>query len=164
MVTLSDVFVFSNVSIYTTVVQTRKTSLKGFVSYYGTMVVLIRNVKFLLTCTVYNSFHIKCRIFLLKIVTKDMFACGMLAALVFRLSAFKGVYLHVLGCFWLWYTVFMWCSSWQQTKAICVKFDPSTEQNSHSVYMFGTGVTLHLRRTWRQRPMPSLWFISLPHC
>ena len=47
MVTLSDVFVFFNVSVYTTVVRTRKTSLKWFVSYYGTMVVLIRNKVFI---------------------------------------------------------------------------------------------------------------------
>ena len=49
---ISDVFEFSNMSVYTTVVHTRKTSLKRFVSYYGTMGVLKRNVKFLLTCTV----------------------------------------------------------------------------------------------------------------
>ena len=55
MVTLSDVFVFSNVNVYTTVVRTHKTSLKWIVSYYRTMVVLIRNVKFLLTCTVWYA-------------------------------------------------------------------------------------------------------------
>ena len=71
MVTLSDVFVFSNVSVSTTVGRTCKTLLEGFVSYYGTMVVLIRYGKFLLTCTVYSQMAVKTHRICISLVVNE---------------------------------------------------------------------------------------------